>query len=185
MGKHTLVLYPNQLYEQAQLPNDVDHVVFVEEPLFFGTDEKYHHCVHKQKLIFMRAAMRSYIENVLWNGGYDVDYVEFHHLKTSGDVVNYLSGSERITFMDPTDDILSRRLQDAVNGLSHQPQLVREDSPNFMLGRTELENFFNKKSKSSFKDFYQWQRERFNILIDPKTYKPALGVAYVIRAEFA
>jgi deoxyribodipyrimidine photolyase-related protein len=48
-------------------------------------------------------------------------------------------------------------------------------SPNFYLSRSELDSFFADKKKSSFANFYQWQRERFNVLIDPTTYKPVGG----------
>jgi deoxyribodipyrimidine photolyase-related protein len=43
-----------------------------------------------------------------------------------------------------------------------------------MLRKGEVEEFFADKSQHLFAPFYQWQRERFNILIDKK-YKPEGG----------
>lgn len=173
--KNILVLYPNQLFPLEKLPQDVDRVVLVEDPLYFGRDAQYPKFMHKQKLVFMRASMRSYIEEVLWPAGYEVDYVDFHHLNQSGDIVNKISGFEEVVFFDLNDDILHRRLVSAINELNPVPEITIKDSPSFFLSRREVEDFFNKKSKSEFKDFYLWQRERFNILINPDTYKPVGG----------
>jgi len=43
-----------------------------------------------------------------------------------------------------------------------------------MLKRGEVREYFSHKTKHKFSDFYQWQRERFNILID-SSYKPVGG----------
>ena len=173
--KNILVLYPNQLFDAGHLPKDVDQILLVEEPLYFGTDNKYPLYIHKQKLAFMRATMRRYAEEVLWPAGYQVDYLDFQHMKDSTDVVNRVSRFEEVIFFDPCDDVLQRRVSSAIASLNPAPQLTILDSPNFFLTRREVEGFFANKSKSSFTEFYRWQRERFNILINPDTYKPIGG----------
>lgn len=175
MSKHALLVYPHQLYARQHLPADVSKAIIVEDPLMFGSDTQYPMLFHKQKLVLLRAAMRRYVEELLWPAGIEVEYVEFHRLKTSGDIVNVLTEFDHITIFDVTDDVLSRRLKAALEGLQHSPQLTVLDSPNFYLKRREVKDFFNKKDKAQFTPFYQWQRERFNILMNPDTYRPVGG----------
>ncbi len=175
MSKHKLLLYPYQLFEVDKLPSEVDEVVIVEDPMMFGTDKKYNMYFHKQKLVLHRASMRRYVEEVLWPAGYEVNYVEFHQLKESGDIVNQLSGSEKVYHFDLVDDVLNRRLLDSIGKLSNKPELHKLESPNFFLTHDEVKNFFYDKKKAQFTSFYQWQRERFNVLMNSNTYKPIGG----------
>ncbi len=175
MSKNVLILYPNQLYAVEYLPKEVDQVILVEEPLLFGTDKQYPMYFHKQKLVLLRASMRRYIEEVLWPAGYQVDYIEFHQMNETGDIVNKLQHFDKIEFFDPSDDMLTRRLNSAISGLEHKPEINILESPNFFLTSTEIDSFLSNKQKANFSNFYQWQRERFNILIDSKTYKPLGG----------
>lgn len=173
--KSVLLLYPHQLYPVDQLPKDVDEVLLIEDPLYFGNDEQYPTLFHKQKIVLHRASMRRYVEEVLWPAGYKVEYIECHHMQRSDDIVNKLTHVERVEFFDPTDDVLSRRLLSSLNGLENSPEVSQLESPNFYLKRSEAKNFFNNKKKAHFTEFYRWQRERFNILINANTYKPVGG----------
>lgn len=175
MSKSALLLYPHQLFATEYLPSEIDQVVIVEEPLLFGTDAQYPMYLHKAKLVFLRASMRRYVEEVLWPAGIEVDYIEFHKLQESGAVVNVLQHFERIVYFDLVDDVLERRLTTALKGLAHAPSIEQLSSPNFYLTRAEVDDFFAHKDKAFFTNFYQWQRERFNILINPETYKPVGG----------
>lgn len=175
MSKNVLLLYPYQLFAIEELPKEVDQVILIEEPLLFGVDQQYPMYMHKQKLVFMRACMRRYAEEVLWPAGYEVEYVEFHQMRETGDIVNKLQHFNKVEYFDPNDDVISRRLSAAIAGLEHKPEVSILESPNFYLSRNEVDSFFANKQKSLFTNFYQWQRERFNILIDTKTYKPVGG----------
>lgn len=175
MSKNLLILYPYQLYSVENLPKDVDQVLLVEDPLIFGTDKDYPLFLHKQKLVFHRASMRRYVEEVLWPAGYEVDYVDVKQMQTSSDIVNKLSHFDQIIYFELSDDILQQRLKDAVGELNSNPELKRLESPNFYLTRQEVKNFFSDKKKADFNDFYQWQRERFNVLMNKETYKPLGG----------
>jgi deoxyribodipyrimidine photolyase-related protein len=175
MSKRALLLYPNQLFAVENLPKDIDQIIVIEEPLLFGRDLQYPMFMHKQKLVFMRASMRRYIEEQLWPAGYQVDYIEFHQMNETGDVVNLLHNFDLVEYFELNDDVLSRRLSTAIAGLEHKPDVNILDSPNFYLTAQEVDSFFANKQKAFFVNFYQWQRERFNILIDEKTYKPVGG----------
>lgn len=170
-----LLLYPNQLYPVSELPADIDEVVLVEEPLFFGTDDQYKLLVHKQKLVVYRAAMRRYIEEELWPAGFKVDYIEFHQLQTSADIVEKLKQFDHVHIFEFSDDVLSRRLVDAIKSHPEAPEMSVLSSSNFFISHQESDQYFSKPGSGDFLKFYQWQRERFNILINPETYKPLEG----------
>lgn len=175
MSKSVLILYPNQLFAVEFLPKEVDQIVLVEDPLMFGTDKTYEMFFHKQKLVLHRATMRRYVKEALWPAGYEVEYVEFHELSDSSDIVNHIAHAENVFHFDLVDDVLQRRLQTTVEGLAHKPQINQLESPNFFLTHDEVKTFFKDKKKAQFTPFYQWQRERFNILMNKSTYKPLGG----------
>ncbi len=175
MSQSILLLYPHQLYPIDQLPKDVDEILMIEDPLYFGTDDQYPLFFHKQKLMLHRACMRRYVEETLWPAGYKVEYIEYRHLTNSTDIVNKLAHADSVTFFDPTDDVLARRLITSLKGLENTPELHELESPNFYLPRAQAKEYFAHHEKVVFTDFYRWQRERYNILINPKTYKPVGG----------
>jgi deoxyribodipyrimidine photolyase-related protein len=171
-----LVLFPNQLFEPAHLP-EVDIIYVVEEPLFFGTDSQYPLPLHKQKLVLHRASMRRYVEEVLWPADYNVEYLELKDIKKTSDVLvrAQKAGAEVVVVFDPTDHAIEERFKNALDGEVDTPFELRVlPNPSFMLRRGEIREYFAGKTKHKFADFYQWQRERFNILIDEK-YKPVGG----------
>lgn len=171
-----LLLYPHQLFAVEHLPK-VDIVYVVEDPLFFGTDAEYPVAFHKQKLILHRASMRRYVEEQLWANEIDVEYLELANVQHSGEVLSHAqkAGAELVYMFDVCDFVLEKRLQEALATNVEAPFELRVlPSPNFMLKKGEVEEFFADKSNHKFAPFYQWQRERFNILIDKK-YKPVGG----------
>jgi len=171
-----LLLYPHQLFAVEHLPK-VDIVYVIEDPLFFGTDAEYPIAFHKQKLILHRASMRRYVEEQLWANEIDVEYLELADVQHSGEVLSHAqkAGAEIVYMFDACDYALEKRLQEALTTNVASPFELRVlPSPSFMLKKGEVEEFFADKSNHSFAPFYQWQRERFNILIDKK-YKPVGG----------
>jgi deoxyribodipyrimidine photolyase-related protein len=172
--KSAHIIYPHQLFKKEYLPQDITTLFLVEDPLYFGTDAKYPVYFHRQKLMLHRASMRRYIEEVLWPAGYDVEYVEFKDIVDSGDIVQRLRGFDSATVFDVVDDVLQRRLQTASSSVPEAPQLQFLDTPNFYLKKQEVADYFGKTQKTQFSNFYQWQRERWNILIDDN-YKPVGG----------
>ncbi len=173
--KSALILYPHQLYKIETFP-EVQTVIMVEEPLYFGVDNEYPLRFHKQKLILHRASMRRYVEEILWPAGYDVDYIDLDVFMKSGDVLARTGKYDKLYFFDPVDDVLTKRL------LASRRERSGEDiapieflpSPNFYLNEHDVRQYFGEKHKHLFASFYQWQRERFNILIG-SDYKPVGG----------
>lgn len=171
-----LILYPNQLFASELLP-EADVIYVVEEPLFFGTDAQYPIALHRQKLALLRASMRRYVEEVLWQNDCNVEYIELKDVEFSTDVLvrAQKAGAEQVLVFDPTDIRLESRLKKALDDIVETPFELRIlPSPSFMLKHTEVRDYFAEKTTHTFAEFYQWQRERFNILIDKK-YKPVGG----------
>lgn len=179
MTKHiqsALVLYPHQLFAVELLP-EVDVIYVVEEPLLFGTDAEFPIALHKQKLVLLRASMRRYVEEVLWQNDLNVEYIELQDVMFSSDVLvrAQKAGAEQVYVFDPADYMLESRLKKALDEIVEPPFELRIlPSPSFLLKQTEVRDYFADKSDHEFAGFYQWQRERFNILIDKK-YKPVGG----------
>jgi deoxyribodipyrimidine photolyase-related protein len=177
MAKHfkkAHLVYPHQLFRSEYIPSDTELIFLVEDPLFFGNDRKYPVHFHKQKIVFHRASMQRYVEEVLWPAGFEVEYIAASHINESGDILQRLVGYEAITVFDVCDDVLNRRLLAAASSIPDLPPLQILDTPNFYLSYEEVKSFFADSRKSLFANFYQWQRERWNILITAD-YKPVGG----------
>ncbi|MCA9348728.1 cryptochrome/photolyase family protein [Candidatus Saccharibacteria bacterium] len=173
-GKKALVLFPDQLFKIDDLPS-VDRIYFIEDPLYFGNDKTYPYKIHGSKIIFLRASMQAYLGEELWPAKLEIDYMENHPDLWSGAAVARaaLDGYETIYVFKPNDHRLKERLIKAEQELTDEYSVVWLDLPNFYLQTQEIREFFDAK-KTDFKNFYQWQRERFNILIG-KDYKPVGG----------
>ncbi len=178
--KSALILYPHQLFTLEQLPG-VDAVLMVEDPLYFGIDRQQPIKLHKQKLILHRASMRRYVEEVLWPAGLEVDYVELDGLLTSEDIFERARKFEQLYIFDPVDDVLTKRLLEARRADNSVSSFEFLPSPNFYLKNQEIQSYFSEKHEHVFEDFYQWQRERFNVLIG-EDYKP-LGGEWIINQQ--
>lgn len=170
-----LLLYPNQLFDIENLPK-VNRVYLVEEPLLFGTDKEFPMSFHKQKLVLLRSAMRRYAEEVLWPNGYEVEYLECGEdtVTDTALVRAAFDGAGEILIFDPVDDRLWKRLELASQALEVHVPLRKLENPNFYLRQKDIDAYFSGKDKQTFEEFYQYQRERFDVLID-KEYKPFGG----------
>lgn len=168
-----LLLYPNQLFDIAHLPA-VDRIVLVEEPLFFGLDQNRPLRLHKQKIILQRAAMRRYVEEELWPANFQVEYIDLDGFFETGDILDRFKSASKIYIFDPLDNLLSSRLIQAKKDNPDYPEIEFLSSPNFYLSEAEVRQYYQQHLKPNFTDFYQWQRERFNILIG-SDYKPMGG----------
>lgn len=180
--KSALILYPHQLFTLEQLPQ-VDTVFLVEEPLLFGMDGQHRMRLHKQKLILMRASMQRYAEEVLWPAGVKVEYVGLDVFMQTKDLLEKVRKFDRTCMFDPGNEILTGRILEARRELGDAaPAIEFLANPNFYLKEHEIRQYFAERHSHPFEEFYQWQRERFNILIED--YKP-VGGAWMLEAKQA
>lgn len=178
--KSALILYPHQLFVLEQIPA-VDTVLLVEEPLLFGVDSDHRQRLHKQKLILMRASMQRYAEEVLWPAGIKVDYIALDVFMQAKDLLEKVKKYDRTCMFDPGNEILTARLLEARREMGeHAPALEFLANPNFYLKEHEVRQYFAERHVHPFDEFYQWQRERFNILIEE--YKP-IGGKWMLEAK--
>lgn len=168
--KTALLLYPHQLFPLADLPQ-VDAVIMIEDPLFFGIDKEQTSQLHKQKIILHRASMRRYVKEILWTNDIDVDYIEADTLFATSDIFERAKKYQKLVLFDPVHEVLTRRLLEARRQITDAPELEFLPSPNFFLKDQEAREYFHQKHDAVFDDFYKWQRERFNVLIG-EDYKP-------------
>jgi deoxyribodipyrimidine photolyase-related protein len=131
--------------------------MLVEEWLFFS---QYH--FHKTKIIFHRASMK-YYQWYLKQLGYDVEYAERTDIR---DLLKELSnrGYNNIVLADPTDDWLSRRVQQASAKHDITTQILR--TPYFINTLEDTDEFFRNRKTYFQSDFYTWQRKSRKILVD-------------------
>lgn len=175
--KSALVLYPHQLFAPEHLPQ-VDTIFLVEDPLLFGMDQDHRQKLHKQKLILMRASMRRYAEEVLWGAGQKVEYVELDVFMQTRDLLGKVRKFDHTFMFDPTHEILTAKLLEARRDMGDDaPPIEFLAHPNFYLKEHEIRQYFAERHTHPFDEFYQWQRERFNILLED--YKP-IGGAWVL-----
>lgn len=178
--KSALVLYPHQMFMTEHLP-EVDTVFMVEDPLLFGLDPDHRMQLHKQKIILMRASMRRYAEEVLWAAGYKVEYIELDVFMQTRDLLDRVRKFDRTFMFDLTHEELTARLLAARRDMGDDaPAIEFLTHPNFYLKEYEIRQYFAERHVHPFDEFYQWQRERFNVLLED--YKP-VGGSWMIEAK--
>lgn len=168
MAAITLVL-PHQLFDPHPAISRDRPVCMIEDSLFFG--DRYASPgigrYHQQKIVLHRASMKTF-EARLETQGYSVVYREYDQEKVLGDHLEDLlteSGFETFHFCDPSDFLLSKRLNrfaESREGVS----LCEHESPMFLTPKDWMEDHFSSRKKPFMAKFYEAQRLRMGILID-------------------
>ena len=164
-----LLVFPHQLFiNHPGLKKRPSRVVMIEDSLFFG-DSVYPAKFHKQKLWLHRATMKRYQE-YLDTKGWETLYVDYdprpqsllrqlEHIRQT-----MTSTPQRVLVADPTDFILSKRLE----RFCHQVGLKLEilPTPQFINTSEENQDYRAGKKRWFMADFYKFQRKRLGILVD-------------------
>ncbi|MCR6639199.1 MAG: cryptochrome/photolyase family protein [Sporocytophaga sp.] len=153
------LIFPHQLFEINFHRKKNQFICFVEEPLLFSQYK-----FHKQKLIFHRAGMKAY-ERQFLSKGFNCMYFDRVKFSDTEEIFKELVKNKinQITYIDPTDDWLSKRIEKnaAINGI----QTTVEESPMFLNTRRDLEDYFSDK-RFYMADFYSHERKRLDLMID-------------------
>ena len=155
------IVFPHQLFKSTELLKQTDAVWLVEEELFFDQ-----YAFHKQKLVYHRASMQVYFQQLM-KKGLDVVYVEAaEKIAAIKELIAELKnkGVEKIEAYRLHDDWLERRM--TIASSSAKIKLVWHESPMFMLGQEEMKKEFEGKKSFFQTSFYISQRKRFSILIE-------------------
>ena len=159
--KHFIIL-PNQLFHQTEAVR-YSNIHIIEDPTYF-TKYKF----HKLKLIFHRATMRTYADQLRERAIGKVNYINFNDAEKFYKTLN----QETAVMYDPVDDDVEKRLQN-INILP---------TPYFLNTRESLEEYRDSIKGKSYRhdsSFYPWMRKKYNVLMTkdgkPKGGKPIGG----------
>lgn len=156
MSASVSIVFPYQLYWPHPALAVSRTVLLIEHPLMFGKDALYPLSLHKQKLLLHRASMKAY-EAKLQVEGYSVSYIDFYEAS------DWLQQVETaiVHCCEPTDYLLQKELEGS--GLV----LQKYASPNFLNTSVQNQEFFSTQHKPFMKQFYEWQRRRLDVLMEP------------------
>ncbi|MEC8556136.1 MAG: cryptochrome/photolyase family protein [Planctomycetota bacterium] len=160
-----LLVFPHQLYKQHPgLAYEPSQIVLIEDSLFFG-DNRYPAKFHKQKLWLHRATMKRY-ESVLTPAGYKVQYLEYAPDSSLADQLRQVlkKKESKLIAVDPTDFMLEKRLRAASHNLDLHLELL--PNPGFLNSSRENQSYRAGKKRWFMADFYKWQRQRLDILVE-------------------
>lgn len=152
-----LLVFPNQLFEAEHLPPRDTVLFLVEEPLFFN-----HVKFHKQKLVFLRAAFKSYETN-LRRLGYDLKYIPFHEF--SGWKKFFQTHVVQAWSYWFTDDyLLEKRIHAASKEMGFRVSM--KENPLFISPLGETIALLSRNNKPLMATFYNEQRKKTGVLMD-------------------
>lgn len=162
------LIFPNQLFELKYFLTKPNIVYLVEEPVFFGHRKKELN-FNKLKLVLHRATMKYYEtylkQNKIIVHYYGIDDLDYNKIfeKKSKTVKSPL-----LTF-NLTDHFLRSKLS-KLGVLRYIEEL---ESPNFVISELQLEEYYdnnNKKKTINQSHFYNWVKEKVDVLVDIKSY---------------
>ena len=165
----TGIIFPHQLVEQSTLVSTCDTIYLVEEWLFFKQFN-----FHKQKIAFHRGSMKFY-ENYLQSKKIKVIYIDStNELANIKNLIPYLkkSGVDAFDYIDTTDYWLEQRIIKACSNSSIKA--TKNRSLLFLNSSEEITTFFSDRKRMFQTDFYKYQRQSRNILLE-QNQKPLGG----------
>jgi len=169
--KSTAIIFPNQLFEWLPFSGDVhsaenqlpivNQIILVENELFFNQFK-----FHKIKLVLHRSTLKFYSDFLIKNG-FNVEYIEFNDPRQNiNQLLNYVAqNSNDIHYYEPSDNWISKQLT-SFKKTNKNINWVEHTNPNFMITPEEGNQFFNTKKRYHQTDFYSFQRQKFDILLD-------------------
>jgi len=155
------LVFPHQLYYQSEIGTGGGDFYLIESDLFF-----LQYQFHQQKLIFHRASMKYYAEQ-LTQKGHQCHYIDAQDPNASiTNLVNLFKSKsvQKIKLYDPCDYLLDVQLKKASkqNGI----ELIYLPSPNFLNSLPESVALLGNKKTYFQTSFYTEQRKQRNILIE-------------------
>jgi len=159
------LVFPNQLFKIKKQFSDVNHIALIQDSLFFGCDSQWQNKFHCQKIIFHKATMDSYEED-LKSQGFNVIYLLHKRESRTEDNLNYLSekGFNYFITYEVFDWSLEKRIKDF--SLKNNIKLEIRKNDMFITCPDISEEILNQKKIYGMQKFYKIQRQSLNILIE-------------------
>ena len=182
---NVLLLFPNQLFSRSYLmpfikKHEINEVILVEDPVFYG-DRDVSLRLNKLRLAYQYALVRQYIANnnidkpiELWS--YDVMKTDDKQLYQS------LNAKEKVFMLDPMDHLLMSKIREYI----HTSKLVINDSPMFLLGSNDIDEFWNAKPirrHIQHSEFYNFVKKKLHILEKERSFDTENRQAYPVGNE--
>ena len=159
------LIFPNQLFKIKKQFTDVSHIALIQDSLFFGCDSQWQQKFHCQKIIFHKATMDSYEED-LKSQGFNVIYLQHKRESRTEDNLNYLleKGFNYFITYEVFDWSLEKRIKDF--SLKNNIKLEIRKNDMFLTCPDISEEILNQKKIYGMQKFYKIQRKSLNILIE-------------------
>jgi deoxyribodipyrimidine photolyase-related protein len=165
--KNLWIVFPNQIFPLHSISDflkryKIQDVLFLEHPIYFGLDQNRKINMNKLKFVLHRACFYFY-SDYLKDNGLDVAHIKVKDYNTK--LLEQLVGNYNNTYyIDVPDRLLDQKMSQIKN-------ITRLDNyiPNYCLTRTNIEEFLNSredKKRTTHDDFYRWNRQRFDLLMD-------------------
>ncbi len=159
------LIFPNQLFKIKKQFTDVNHIALIQDSLFFGCDSQWQQKFHCQKIIFHKATMDSYKEDLKYQG-FNVIYLKHQRESRTEDNLNYLleKGFNYFITYEAFDWSLEKRIKDF--SLKNNIKLEIRKNDMFLTCPDISEEIVNQKKIYGMQKFYKIQRKSLNILIE-------------------
>ncbi|MBL9152930.1 MAG: cryptochrome/photolyase family protein [Verrucomicrobiales bacterium] len=160
------LIFPHQLFDPHPALPPRGTVALIEDSLFFGDDPHWPLRFHRQKLVLHRASMRHYAAT-LKSRGHRVLYQSHNPGKATATHLEALAadGCRHFRVADPVDDVLARRLRRFATRTGLSLGLV--ETPMFLTPQSFLDEHFGRGHKPFMARFYEAQRRRLGLLLEP------------------
>jgi len=159
------LIFPHQLYSKHPvLAESPEKVVLIEDSLFFS-DRQYPMQMHAQKIAYHRETMAGDAKSL--QKTVNVEYLTWSSPDSQiGQLFSEFasSGFDLVTVCDVHDFSLEKRLR--LSAKRHELELKWLPAPMFLNTVEDNVSYRSQRKRWFMADFYQWQRKRFDVLMD-------------------
>lgn len=167
MSAAITLVFPHQLFADHPALAEGRNVHLIEDTLFFGDPHASPGRFHQQKIVLHRASMIAWKERAA-TLGHEVTYHDYEREMTIGKLLTKLhrvAPFDEIVTADPTDFLLEKRLRRFCSETG--VRLTITDSPMFLTPKDWADRHFDSRKKPFMAAFYEAQRKRMGVLLDP------------------
>tara|TARA_B100000965_G_scaffold178135_1_gene148632 strand:+ start:892 stop:2382 length:1491 start_codon:yes stop_codon:yes gene_type:complete len=159
------LVFPDQLFKVKNKSIEVKNIALIEDCLFFGYDLEWQQKFHCQKIIFHKATMHAYKEDLM-EKGYEIIYIKHRKGTRTEYNLNNLRKKGFNHFI--TYEIFNWSLEKRINKFCLENNLNLEILKNEMfITNNDLANeLISQKKIYGMKSFYKKQRQSLNLLIE-------------------
>ncbi len=170
------IIFPHQLFEDLSNLKSFKNIYLIEHPIFFGYRQDQM-SFNKKKLVLHSASTQFYRDYLKKNTNAKITYQPIQKIKSrfDYDFFSNLKIKGPTSYYNPVDHLLSSQIDKFAK--KNNIPITQLETPNFIASEEDLQSYYktvkNRKKPFYQTGFYQWQRERLNIMM--KNGKPLGG----------